>query len=159
MNTVSSISEMCAFLAWRMFLPEKPGMTYTAEPNLKLALLLAVPISIAAGMLGVGPGFLPGDASRAYTAGLVEFEQRLLGKTFLETRRIVRWPLRRIALGDWHEDKSGLAPDHADVYLLSHKSGVALWEIWIPGKAQPFDTSRWIGWLDAEAEDSLVIKR
>ncbi len=47
-----------AFLAWRMFLPEKPGTTYTAEPNLKLALLLAVPISVAAGMLGVGPGFL-----------------------------------------------------------------------------------------------------
>jgi uncharacterized membrane protein YfcA len=47
-----------AFLAWRMFLPDKPGTTYTAEPNLKLALLLAVPISVAAGMLGVGPGFL-----------------------------------------------------------------------------------------------------
>lgn len=47
-----------AFLAWRMFLPEKPGITYTAEPNFKLALLLAVPISVAAGMLGVGPGFL-----------------------------------------------------------------------------------------------------
>lgn len=47
-----------AFLAWRMFLPEKPGTTYTAEPNFKLALLLAVPISVAAGMLGVGPGFL-----------------------------------------------------------------------------------------------------
>ena len=41
-----------------MFLPEKPGITYTAEPDLKLALLLAVPISVAAGMLGVGPGFL-----------------------------------------------------------------------------------------------------
>lgn len=47
-----------AFLAWRMFLPEKPGTTYTAEPNLKLAMILAVPISVAAGTLGVGPGFL-----------------------------------------------------------------------------------------------------
>jgi len=47
-----------AFLAWRMFLPEKPGATYAAEPNLKLALMLAAPISVAAGMLGVGPGFL-----------------------------------------------------------------------------------------------------
>lgn len=46
-----------AFLAWRMFLPDKLGAV-VAEPNLKLALLLAVPISVAAGMLGVGPGFL-----------------------------------------------------------------------------------------------------
>lgn len=46
-----------AFLAWRMFLPDKLGAA-VAEPNLKLALLLAVPISVAAGMLGVGPGFL-----------------------------------------------------------------------------------------------------
>lgn len=46
------------FLAWRMFLPDKPGSTQMAEPNLRLALALAVPISVAAGMLGVGPGFL-----------------------------------------------------------------------------------------------------
>ena len=47
-----------AFLAWRMFLPDKPGAATQGEPNLKLALILAVPISVAAGMLGVGPGFL-----------------------------------------------------------------------------------------------------
>ena len=47
-----------AFLAWRMFLPDKPGAAVATEPNLKLALLLAAPISVAAGMLGVGPGFL-----------------------------------------------------------------------------------------------------
>jgi uncharacterized membrane protein YfcA len=47
-----------AFLAWRMFLPDKPGPTTQAEPNLRLALIVAAPISVAAGMLGVGPGFL-----------------------------------------------------------------------------------------------------
>jgi uncharacterized membrane protein YfcA len=47
-----------AFLAWRMFLPEKSGATTAVDPNMKLALLLAAPIAIAAGMLGVGPGFL-----------------------------------------------------------------------------------------------------
>ena len=41
-----------------MFLPDKPGAAVATEPNLKLALLLAAPISVAAGMLGVGPGFL-----------------------------------------------------------------------------------------------------
>lgn len=47
-----------AFLAWRMFLPDRPGQGPGGTPNLRLALILAVPISIAAGMLGVGPGFL-----------------------------------------------------------------------------------------------------
>ncbi|WP_287787974.1 sulfite exporter TauE/SafE family protein [Acidiphilium sp.] len=57
-----------AYLAYRMFLPEKPagaavaaatpGSAPAADANLRLALLLAVPIAVAAGMLGVGPGFL-----------------------------------------------------------------------------------------------------
>jgi hypothetical protein len=48
-----------AYLAWRMFLPDKPAVSgATLEPNLNLALVFAVPISVAAGMLGVGPGFL-----------------------------------------------------------------------------------------------------
>lgn len=48
-----------AYLAFRMLMPEKPSTSGTAmQPRLKLALLLAFPISVAAGLLGVGPGFL-----------------------------------------------------------------------------------------------------
>lgn len=51
-----------AYLAWRMFLPEnsegESAAAAATEPKLRLSLLLAVPISVAAGMLGVGPGFL-----------------------------------------------------------------------------------------------------
>jgi uncharacterized membrane protein YfcA len=48
-----------AYLAWRMFLPDHPAASPApAEANLRLALLLAAPIAVAAGMLGVGPGFL-----------------------------------------------------------------------------------------------------
>ena len=61
-----------AYLAYRMFLPEKPNPAQSAnpgafgspaavgasEPNLTVALVLAAPISVLAGMLGVGPGFL-----------------------------------------------------------------------------------------------------
>jgi len=49
-----------AYLAFRMFQKEKPKDPAAAPvaPNLKLALMLAVPISILAGLLGVGPGFL-----------------------------------------------------------------------------------------------------
>ena len=101
-----------------------------------------------------GVAALPAEASQAYTVGLAEFERRLLGKAFLETRRIIRWPLGRIALAGLAAD----APVHADVFLLSHKSGVALWEVWLPAPVQPFDATCWIGWLDAEIEDGLVAR-
>uniref|UniRef100_A0A7J2TKA6 Probable membrane transporter protein n=1 Tax=Archaeoglobus fulgidus TaxID=2234 RepID=A0A7J2TKA6_ARCFL len=45
------------YLAYRLFRPIK-SENVTKNPNLKLALVLAVPISILAGFLGVGPGFL-----------------------------------------------------------------------------------------------------
>jgi hypothetical protein len=58
-----------AYLAWRMFLPEKSpkagaqpvaGIVTNPQPapRLRLALAAAVPISVLAGLLGVGPGFL-----------------------------------------------------------------------------------------------------
>ncbi len=51
-----------AYLAARMFLPEKPEAPHIEggdeAPHLALILLLAVPISLLAGLLGVGPGFL-----------------------------------------------------------------------------------------------------
>ena len=47
-----------AYLAWRMFRPTPPGQVLEATPRLGLALALTVPISVAAGLLGVGPGFL-----------------------------------------------------------------------------------------------------
>lgn len=101
---------------------------------------------------GVSP--LPSGEAQAYMTGLTEFERRLLGKAFLETRRIARWPLGRIELKGLAEN----SPAHADVYLLSHKSGVALWEVWLPAPAQSFDASRWINWLDPEVEDGLVAR-
>ncbi len=48
-----------AYLAWRMFLPDKQVKERAiAGPDVRLALLLAAPIAVVAGMLGVGPGFL-----------------------------------------------------------------------------------------------------
>ena len=101
-----------------------------------------------------GIASLSPELSETYLTGLAEFEERLLGKTFLDARRITRLPLGRIALTDLPEG----APAHADVYLLRHKSGVALWEIWLHASEQTFDATRWIEWLDAEAEDGLVAR-
>ena len=123
------------------------------------AFVLLFSIRLKGAFKGFGkiyPGVTPltSEEAQAYTTGLDEFERRLLGKAFLETRRIARWPLGRIALEGLAEN----APAHADVYLLSHKSGVALWEVWLPAPAQSFDASRWINWLDPEMEDGLVTR-
>jgi hypothetical protein len=101
---------------------------------------------------GIAP--LPSEQSGDYVARLAEFETRLLGKTFREAGRLARAPLGRVALGGLPEH----APTHADVYLLAHKSGVALWEVWLPAPTQPFDAERWIGWLDAETGDGLIAR-
>ncbi len=49
------------FLAVRMLMPEAENKDRDDElrtGNLKAALLLAIPISVLAGLLGIGPGFL-----------------------------------------------------------------------------------------------------
>jgi hypothetical protein len=123
------------------------------------AFVLLFSIRLKGAFKGFGtsyPGVVPlaADESQAYTTGLAEFELRLLGNAFLETRRIKRWPLGRIAMDGMEDD----VPAHADVYLLSHKSGVALWEVWLPAPSQSFDASRWINWLDPEVGNGLIIR-
>lgn len=46
------------YLAWQMFHQTQRDSDTAAAPNLRLALLLAAPIALLAGLLGVGPGFL-----------------------------------------------------------------------------------------------------
>jgi len=134
---------------------EDAGASHIVEPSF----VLLFSIRLKGAFKGFGTSYpgvapLPPDEALAYTSGLAEFERRLLGKAFTETRRITRWPLGRIAL----DGLADTAPAHADVYLLSHKSGVALWEVWLPTSAQAFDAARWIGWLDAEVEDGLITR-
>jgi hypothetical protein len=101
------------------------------------------------------PGVTPmtPEQEQAYLGQFSDFERRLLGETFSEARRIKRWPLGRIAVAS---DPGESAPSYADVGLLVHKFGVALWEAWLPASGQPLDAARWIAWLDPDADDSLV---
>jgi hypothetical protein len=136
-----------------------PDQTALASTAVEPAFVLLFSIRLKGAFKGFDtshPGVtpLPTGEAQAYMTGLTEFERRLLGKAFLETRRITRWPLGRIAL----EGSAENSPTHADVYLLSHKSGVALWEVWLPAPSQTFDASRWINWLDPEVEDGLVAR-
>ncbi len=99
---------------------------------------------------GVAP--LPPEQERSYLAQFSDFEGRVLGEAFLETHRIKRWPLGRIALSG----APASAPAYADVTQLAHTSGVALWEARLSAPDQPFDGANWIAWLDPDAEGSLV---
>jgi len=96
----------------------------------------------------------PPDQAGAYTSQFAEFETRLLGGTFVHARRLERWPLGRIAFDDLGDG----APPYADLYLLTHKSGMALWEVWLPAPSQSFDATRWVEWLNPEAPDGLVAR-
>jgi hypothetical protein len=110
---------------------------------------------------GTFPGFafpvpgvsdLPAGEAQDYVERFGDFEERLLGEPFRAAHRIVRWPLGRITLAGW----SDASPSYGDVFLLEHKAGVALWEIWLPAPEQSFDAARWIAWLDPDAEDGLI---
>jgi hypothetical protein len=99
---------------------------------------------------------LPPERVRAWTMWRAEIETSILGKTFIEARRIKRWPLGRVALGGRSDDRR--LPTHAEVFLLTHIAGVALWEAWLPGPEQAFAPELWIDWLDPQAEDGVFAR-
>lgn len=82
-------------------------------------------------------------------------EAHVLGAGFLAASRLKRKVLGRMDLAG-PEHQPGHTPDHADVTLITHVAGVALWEVWLPAPAQAFDPQAWIGWLDIDQTDSLA---
>lgn len=80
-------------------------------------------------------------------------EVHVLGSAFVAAGRLTHVPVGQIRLEPSASDP--LAPVVADLHLFLHVSGAALWEVWLPGQAQAFDSRRWIDWLDEQAGDSL----
>jgi hypothetical protein len=89
----------------------------------------------------------------AYQVLRGETERHVFGPTFIAAERLTHTPLGRMSLALPVNDAQ--CPTSADVHLFTHVSGVALWEIWLPGLPQRFDTRRWVAWLDEQAADSL----
>lgn len=127
--------------------PDRPA---TVTPGL----LLIFPVSLAvAGAVPPGVfGPLPAEHVAAHDAAFVAAEEHLLGRPFRERGRIARRLLGRLALPGDDPD----APAWADIALVTHSAGVGLWQAWLPAPAQPFDASRWLAWLDAEAPAGLA---
>jgi hypothetical protein len=102
--------------------------------------------------LGLEP--LPEGLSDAYLAQLSDVEAGILGRTYIEARRIRRIGFGRINLG---ELLGSAGPEHADVFLLTHLSGTAIWEVWMTAPMQSFDASLWIRWLDPRADNAFAV--
>lgn len=100
---------------------------------------------------GIDP--LPPDALRARMDQLHDVQAALLGQEYLESRRITRWPLGRIGLPD---DAGGTGPTSADVFLVTHTAGGALWEAWMAPPDQPLDPARFVSWLRPDQDTSPV---
>lgn len=116
-------------------------------------LLFAVTPDTAAGRGGTVTDIepIPDDVAVAHLDRIEGLQQRLLGEPYLQARRLVRTSVGRLSLpgGDFE-------PAFADIHLVVHKSGAAVWEVWLAAPPQPMDVVRWAGWLDMEAPDSLA---
>jgi hypothetical protein len=120
-------------------------------------LLFAVPLEHEfSGFEARPPGVeeLATERADAWISAWHETAAHVLGKAFIEARRFKRWPLGLIKLGGMPEDQQ--LPTNAEVHLLTHASGVALWEVWLPGLEQTFDADRWIDWLDPQSETGVA---
>ncbi len=128
--------------------------------GLRPAFVLLFPVELERAFGGFAPPVegaepMPAELTRAYLDRISLVESRFLGRAYVESARTRRVPLGRFALGET-EDRA--APAHADVYLVVHVSGVALWEAWVTAPVQPLDAARWSGWLDPEAEDGIAVR-
>ena len=126
----------------------------TVEPT--FVLLFAVQLTSAFDGFPLStPGITPltSEHFRAYDERLSELERHVFGEDFVAAGRTKRWPLGRIAIDDDSHDVS--LPPHADVYLVTHSTGTAVWEAWFTGPSQPLNALQWIGWLDPDTEDGL----
>ena len=94
---------------------------------------------------------IPDEVSESYRSRLESLQQRLLGEPYLQARRLQRTSVGRLALPGGERE-----PTHADIHLVVHKSGAAVWEVWLSAAPQSMDVARWIGWFDLQSGDSFA---
>jgi hypothetical protein len=89
------------------------------------------------------------EDSQSYRSRMESVQRRLLGESYSRASRLQRTAVGRLSL-------PGRAGEltHADVHLVIHKCGAAVFEVSLFGPPQAIDVARWIGWLDLESSDS-----
>jgi hypothetical protein len=128
-------------------------MTAPARVHAAIVQLFAVTPDAAfpQGVRPVGLQAIPDEVTESYHGRLDAMQQRLLGEPYLQTRRLSRTAVGRLVLRGPPGD-----PPHADIHLVVHKSGAAVWEVWLTAPTQALDADRWIGWMDMEREGSIA---
>jgi len=133
------------------------GTAARVQPT--FVLLFAVTPAAGGAALAVPAGLqpIPDDVAAGYRERIDERQQRLLGEPYLQARRLQRRSIGRLSLPATGSDGDpATAPAWADIHLVVHKSGAAVWEVWLAAPTQPLDAARWTAWLDMEDPDSLA---
>ena len=131
---------------------DRPQSDIIVEPT--FVLLFSVQLTGAFdGFHSSIPGVTPltPEHLEAYGERLSGLERHVFGEDFVAAGRTKRWPLGRITI---HNHDASFPP-HADVYLVTHSTGTAVWEAWFAGPSQPLNALQWIEWLDPDAENGL----
>lgn len=98
-----------------------------------------------------GIELIPEEVSNAHIQHLEQVRRRLLGTSYINSRRIKRTPIARLPLAE-----VARMPDYADIYLITHKSGAVLWEVWLNAPAQEWNTQSWLDKLRLDISGSLA---
>lgn len=135
------------------------------QPTFVLLFAVTPAAGTAARALPAGLQPIPDDVAAGYRERIDARQQRLLGEPYLQARRLQRRSIGRLPLpadgtgggtGSGAGHPAATDPPWADIHLVVHKSGAAVWEVWLAAPAQPLDAARWTAWLDMEAPDSLA---
>lgn len=141
--------------------PIAPQLPDTVPPHVDntpmlqpaFVLLFAVTPDAAAQHTEVPQGLrvIPDEFAESYRGRLDAMQQRLLGEPYLQARRLTRTAVGRLPLPSVEG-----APVHADIHLVTHKSGAAVWEVWLRAPPQLLEVARWVAWLDMQDPNSLA---
>jgi len=128
-----------------------PSSAATVSPA--FVLLFAMTADAAARRATMPAGLQPMSeiASESYRSRMEPLERRLLGNTYRKASRLQRTAVGRLSLEGRVGDLS-----HADIHLVVHKCGAALWEVSLFGAHQPVDVAKWVALLDFESRDSMA---
>jgi len=85
---------------------------------------------------------------------LYNVELHVLGSDFLEAERLKRRPVTKISIS--FPTDGNLLQNDTEVYLVTHREGVQIMEVWMDLPEQEFDANRWVRWLKKDSKDYIV---
>lgn len=126
-----------------------PSPEVTVAPAFVLLFAMTSDAAAARAPSPVGLRPMSDEISRFHRSEMESLQRRSLGETYSRASRLQRTAVGRLRLSDRAGELT-----HADIHLVVHKCGAAVWEVSLFGPPQAIDVAKWIGWLDLESRDS-----